>query len=124
MIDENKLIDALRPYYDKVLHQNITDEEKIAKHDMLSDVMVEIRGQLKVGEWVLCSDKLPIGEEYKKIIEDEIYYKYVLTYVDEQIPYYIAWYDQEYGTWYDTMGFPFDPIAWQQLPEAYQLNNN
>lgn len=56
MIDEKKLIDTLRPYYDKVLHQNISDDEKLAKHDMLSDVMVEIKGQPKIGGWIPCSE--------------------------------------------------------------------
>lgn len=45
LIDANKLKDVLRPYYDKVLHQSISDEEKLAKHDMLSDVMCEINEQ-------------------------------------------------------------------------------
>ncbi len=44
-IDADKLKDKIRPYYDKVLHQNISDVEKLAKHDMISDVMFEINKQ-------------------------------------------------------------------------------
>lgn len=41
-IDTGELKDKIRPYYDKVLHQEISDDEKLAKHDIISDIMWEI----------------------------------------------------------------------------------
>lgn len=45
LIDADKLKDELRRFYNMVLDQSISDDEKLAKHDMLSDVMVTINEQ-------------------------------------------------------------------------------
>lgn len=45
LIDADKLKNELRKFYDMVLHQNISDDEKLAKHDILSDVMTTINEQ-------------------------------------------------------------------------------
>lgn len=66
MIDEKKLINTLRPYYDKVLEQNISHDEKLAKHDMLSDVIVEIKKQPKISDCISCNERLP--ETFEKFL--------------------------------------------------------
>ena len=45
LIDADNLKNELRKYYDMVLYQAISDDEKLAKHDMLSDVMYTINEQ-------------------------------------------------------------------------------
>lgn len=112
MIDEKKLIDTLRPYYDKVLHQNISDDEKLAKHDMLSDVMVEIKEQPKIGGWIPCSERLP----------DNI--STVILHVKEIEKPTFGWYEDMEKKWIlsekDFVDLDkFTVIAWQPLPEAY-----
>lgn len=118
MIDEKKLIDTLRPYYDKVLHQNISDDEKLAKHDMLSDVMVEIKGQPKIGGWIPCSERLPDKGVMNPITND--YAEYLCTVcVDGFRTVRLIKFDKD-GCWVNH-GMNFDKYvtAWQPLPEAY-----
>lgn len=104
MIDEKKLIDTLRPYYDKVLHQNISDDEKLAKHDMLSDVMVVIKEQNKIGDWILCSERLP--EERQDVL---VFDNYNNMYIASRV----------FKTFFDDEMNYINAIAWQPLPKAY-----
>lgn len=119
MIDEKKLIDTLRPYYDKVLHQNISDDEKLAKHDMLSDVMVEIKGQPKIGGWIPCSERLP--EEGIKVLVWFEYFRYgeynrLFQTIGISYTYNGKW----SGFVNDSSGWEqLNILAWQPLPEAY-----
>ena len=118
MIDEKKLIETLRPYYDKVLHQNISDDEKLAKHDMLSDVMVEIKGQPKIGGWIPCSERLPEKGVMNPVTND--YAEYLCTVcVDGFRTVRPIKFDKD-GCWVNH-GMNFDKYvtAWQPLPEAY-----
>lgn len=48
VINSDKLKDELRKYYDMVLYQDISDDEKLAKHDMLSDVFNSINEQPQI----------------------------------------------------------------------------
>ena len=48
LIDADKLKDEIRKYYDMVLQQSISDGEKLAKHDMISDIMFTINEQMDV----------------------------------------------------------------------------
>lgn len=67
--------------------------------------------------WISCSERLPIGEEYRKKIDDSYFYKHMLTTTNEEdIPICVGWYDQENEVWYDITGFAFYPNAWQPLP--------
>lgn len=113
MIDEKKLIDTLRQYYDKVLHQNISDDEKLAKHDMLSDVMVEIKGQPKIGGWIPTEEKLPPDGQKVLLSCNYMMFDYVTVGTiknGNRGESYIA--DE------DTF-MRSGIIAWQPLPEAY-----
>lgn len=78
--------------------------------------------RIKTTQWTLCSERLPIGEEFKKVIDGDVYYKHLLTSsAEDDVPIQVAWYDQENETWYDIEGFPFNPIAWMPLPEQYGI---
>lgn len=109
MIDEKKLIDTLRTYYDKVLHQNISDDEKLAKHDMLSDVMVEIKGQPKIGGWIPCSERLPEVEQTVLLS---------LRSLDVSVG-FRANTDGYFYTEGEGYVLYENVLAWQPLPEAY-----
>lgn len=106
MIDEKKLIDTLRPYYDKVLHQDLSNDEKLAKHDMLSDVMIEIERQPKVGEWVPCSDRLP--DIMRPVLVCDEQGNVCVRAITCEIKGKKYWSQDKY-----------DVIAWRPLPPAY-----
>lgn len=119
MIDEKKLVGTLRQYYDKVLDQDISDNEKLAKHDMLPDVMSEINNQPKTDRWIPCSVRLP-----------EINDRDLLLYVKDddgeyrcEIGYYQGKEEDNGGLMFDNCIHGWvqgDVIAWMPLPEPYQ----
>lgn len=124
MIDEKKLIEELKERErTHMCDFNVFDDAPEAQFDVahclqeLQEVMDIVRKQPKVGEWIPCSERLPIGEEYKKKIKDEWFYKKVLT--TEEGGMHIGWYDQEDECWYDNQGFAMHPVAWQFLPQPY-----
>lgn len=72
-------------------------------------------------DWIPCEERLPIGDEYRKLIDGLWYYQHMLvTTNDVDIPMQVGWYCQEDECWYDQDGFVFYPIAWQPLPEPYK----
>lgn len=118
MIDEKKLIEEIENtgFFIAGLRSG---KEMLRKYltEYRKAIVKIINNQPKVGEWIPCSERLPIGEEYKKKIEDEWFYKKVLT--TEEGKMYSGWYDQEDECWYDVQGFMMYPVAWQPLPNPY-----
>ena len=121
MIDEKKLIEELRPYYDKVLHQNISDDEKLAKHDMLSDVMAEIKKQIKIGGWIPCGERLPEMSEYMEFEPTPYMKRLEIAYMTDTVEYLIGFYDG--CKWMDKHhNIIKNVMAWKpflKLPEEY-----
>ncbi|MCI9142390.1 MAG: DUF551 domain-containing protein [Lachnospiraceae bacterium] len=131
MIDEKKLIEELRPYYDKVLHQNISDDEKLAKHDMLSDVMAEIKKQIKIGGWIPCGERLPEEHDsiFAKFKGTDKWSNAMFEKVSDDVNVTVEFENGKRktktlhtvdGKWNGGQrGVKFKVIAWQPLPEAY-----
>lgn len=110
MINEKQLIEILQK---NSIFEKITNAEGKNIYEIIDDLP-------KVDEWIPCIERLPIGEEYKKKIEDEWFYKKVLT--TEEGEMHIGWYDQEDECWYDCQGFMMHPVAWQFLPQPHNAN--
>lgn len=123
MIDEKKLVGTLRQYYDKVLDQDISDDEKLAKHDMLPDVMFEINNQPKTDRWIPCSVRLP--DEGQRVLTTHE----GAVNPNRQVIQHIFWKGKFRQNWdmdnyinSSTFGQRYmgDVIAWMPLPEPYQ----
>lgn len=84
------------------------------------EIVKQVEAEYKDG-WIPCSERLPIGEEYKIRVNGEIFYKQMLAMAEDiDISHEIVFYDQEEGEWVDKNGFYVDVIAWQPLPEQYR----
>jgi len=131
MIDEKKLIDTLRPYYDRVLHQDISDDEKLAKQDMLSDIMIEIKRQPQIDEWILCSDKMPEERDsiFAKFKGTDKWNNSMFEKISDDVNVTVEFEDGERktmtlhicdGEWKtDLRIVKFKVLAWQPLPDTY-----
>ena len=113
MIDERILINNIIQYYDMVLRQDITCDEKLAKHDMLSDIIAEIHNQDKIDNaWV------PYTED--SIPEDGIY---LVTCSDDNFPIKMMRMKNVDGIklWFDSHGIAdYIIYAWMPLPCPYK----
>lgn len=131
----SKLVDDLKRYAETYA----MNEEQIFRNPHLgvllnqaADTIEELSAKLETanmerssayygGEWIACSERLPIGDRYQTRIDGQNYYKHLLTSTNEtDVPICIGWYDQENETWYDIEGFAFNPVAWCELPEPFK----
>ncbi|MFG6369466.1 MAG: hypothetical protein K1W16_13835 [Lachnospiraceae bacterium] len=131
MIDEKKLIDTLRPYYDRVLRQDLNDDEKLAKHDMLSDVMIEIKRQNQIDEWIPCSDKMPKERDsiFAKFKGTDKWNNSMFEKISDDVNVTVEFEDGKRktmtlhtcdGKWKtDLRIVKFNVLAWQPLPDTY-----
>ena len=113
-----KAVQKIAPYVDKdellKLLKNDRESYETGYDDGYDD-------GFNANKWIPCSERLPIGKEYLLEIDGLEYYKQMLTTTnDSDYPFCIGWYDRVNETWYDLQGFPFYPIAWMPLPEAYK----
>ena len=123
MIDEKKLIEEFE--------KRMQDDNKMCPVIKVLDVLEIIEEQPKVGEWIPCSERLPIKEyENGKNIrgEDAVYPALVTAKVvdfeanEELILTHEAWFFE----WNGKLDFYFNSeekanvIAWQPLPQPYK----
>ena len=106
MIDEKKLIEAIKKYHDGLKPKYIS---KLVDAEIL-DIIDIINEQPKVGEWIPVEEALP--EPYVDVIVTYIYNekKYVRT----------AFNCNGKNWWWTDIQKDFDVIAWQPLPKPYK----
>ena len=130
MIDEKKLIEEIRA----AINDGRYDGYKPAA--VLYEVWDMIKEQPKVGEWILCSERLPKNLVAVNVMwvnrEPEGYYEHIKDkpFVDTAMRFKGKWYWWssplkgylcEYGEYhYDLIDDAIDIIAWQPLPEPWE----
>ena len=108
MIDEKKLIERLHKCVDTSDNSNFTN-------GMLSAIDV-VNQQPKIGEWIPCSEKMP---DVPNGIKDDDCPEFNVT-IEGAVESTTLRCASD-GTWFDDSGFVYTVVAWQPLPEAYQL---
>ena len=124
-----KLIGRLenRIKYNELCHKefpnakmSFTYEVQINAYKNAIEIVNQLAEEYNNG-WIPCSERLPIGEGYRKKIDGVYYYKQIVTTTnDSDVSMCIGWYDQEDKQWYDIEGLPYHPIAWMPPIEPYQ----
>lgn len=107
MIDEKKLIDALRYDLSCFETDNSKDDELYIRVD---DMIRMIEGQPKTGEWIPCAERLPENGTYLCTFVGE------LCGLNEPFTGMCGIDDSEWDE-------PDCIIAWQPLPEPYEEDN-
>lgn len=120
MIGESKLLSEISGLKKNAKSENV--DYLTGYISALSTIEGIIARQDKIGGWISCSDRLPVGDNFRKRFDGEYYYKHLLVSVnEEETPICVAYYDQESEQWSDLDGFRITPIAWQPLPKPYKL---
>lgn len=120
MIDEKKLIEAIKDYFkekiDNIESETIDDRINCILKDN-KDICGIIDRQPKVGEWIPCSKKLPDESNYYMAciynhgVDDFDFRKTWFAHVDD--------YDMEESEWREL--YDFETVtAWMPLPEPYK----
>lgn len=116
MIDEKKLIEEI----ENSLNDNPHKDGSIAMNHIYEHhhFIHLVNKQPKIGEWIMCSDRLPVGEEYEIYDkeEDMIMHKHVLAYTNNSdIRQCVAYYDTD--CWFCAVtNYPIKVIKWMDLP--------
>lgn len=114
MIDEKKLVKEIwKLFGEKYTNAfNFSEEETKLAERIIIDVQGLAENQSKIGEWVLCSERLP--EEDKDVLIYTSYDGVDMAYISDE-------------NWRYTRGDEFintvenaNILAWQPLPEQYK----
>lgn len=99
----------------------ITKEERsIMPQDELLRAVWLLDEFTETYQWISVSDKLPIGKDFEKEIDGEVYHRHVLAQCeDEDIPMCTAYYDT--NAWFCACtNQELNVVAWMMLPESYK----
>ena len=118
MIDEKKLIEELRKYADEL--GTIRGEIELA-NGVLKAISI-INEQPKVGEWILAKNRLPNEEEFEKYYCRNHYAAEFIVMIKGANKPTSLYYKEE--VWFDDDNNDYDVIAWQPLPEPYEVKDN
>lgn len=120
MIDEKKLIEDIHEYFKRHI-DNIyckdADGDKTVILNFNADIHRIVENQPKVGEWILCSERLP-EEKINPVTHD--LYEYPVT-ADFRGVKDVRYYKFGKGHWWHGAGVVDHlVIAWMPLPEPYR----
>lgn len=107
MIDEKKLIDEL----DRKLYAM-----QIVSRSMVLDIIKE---QPKVGEWIPCSERLPVPNEFD---ETGKFFKAYLVQDKRNTMYTALWNGENWVLWTRNIRIE-NVVAWMPLPEPYKAGD-
>lgn len=108
MIDEKKLIEELRKYADEL--GTVRGEIELA-NGVLKAISI-IEKQPKVGEWIQVEERLP-----------NIYKTVLITTYNQEVR--TAFLDGDHYWFSGLWTYTFDDVlAWQPLPETYEVKEN
>ena len=128
MIDENKLIEKINDYcseFDESLEENESFDGYNIKSICMStiaDILDLIRDQPKVGEWIPVEERLPNEEEFEKYYCRNHYAAEFIVMIKGANKPTSLYYKE--GVWFDDDNNDYDVIAWQPLPEPYEVKDN
>ena len=122
MIDEKKLMKVI-----EVMVKPLTtpdgcgrfDSEIQAYNEGLIDAMEKVNEQPKVGEWIPCSERLPVPNEFD---ETGHFFKAYLVQAKNKTMYTALWDGKWWTIW--TRGTVIkNVVAWMPLPEPYKVGD-
>lgn len=115
MIDEKKLIDAIETY--------AKDKTNIGYwYDRLWGMRMAIEiinQQPKIGEWILCSERLP---EVPEDTDDKDCPEFNVMIKGASIATTLKYSPD--GAWFDDLGQVYEVIVWMPLPEPWEGEND
>ena len=114
MIDEKKLIEDIEKEFDGVCVYDVSPSQAV------NDFVEIVDRQPKAGQWIPCSERLPVPNEYDETGE---FFKAYLVQTKSNRMHTALWDGTYWTIW--TRGIVIDKVvAWMPLPEAYKEENN
>lgn len=117
MIDEEKLIEELNDLMDANLL--FYDDASKSRQETLEEIVDLILDQPKVDEWISVEDRLPNEEEFEKYYRRNHYAAEFIVMIKGASKPTTLYYTE--GIWFDDNSNDYDVIAWQPLPEPYEV---
>ena len=118
MIDEKKLIESSTWYPNILFKEELTWKD--GWNNCNRDWIKRIEEQPKAGQWIPCSERLPVPNEYDETGE---FFKAYLVQTKSNRMHTALWDGTYWTIW--TRGIVIDKvIAWMPLPEPYKEQNN